>query len=734
MIKMTFKIKSASLSVLATTFGFLAGSSNAAPFVYETDSQFMVTGDFNADGITDIALVERNKGCVRYAYGLGSAKFNWVIGRSAGLNNITGVAVGKFVDAKSDSLVFASADQNLVTLLGIEGRDTSNLPALLINNSIGPNLVFGTGNSGRAFDDLLVFSIYNSDPAPNHVTRLRNEGNEFTQISEAPTTFAGTRGRRLALKRGGKEYAVAVNEEAQSGRLIVRTLDAETRSTVLEIPGVTTGSDYLVGNFQGEALREFVFYQSGQPTITVCPVIEANGEFRAGDLKTFTLSKPVTHLITVDGPQRSRLLAVFGAANTAELMDFDAIKPPVTSQILPGYTNRFLLDAVDTPAGVVLFSINHSTTNDKRLPQRNATFYQAYQLGSDGRYIVADGGPLPGLEQDFSTVYQIHKNSVASQMEKIEADMKPYTNTIPGTDLDYEMVPIPGGEFTMGSPATEKQRAADEGPQHRVQVSPFWMGKYEVRWQEYVLFVYADEEIQLREKYPTPAEVRSISDAVTRPSKPYMDMSFGMGKKSMHGKGYPAIAMTQHAANKFCQWFSAKTGHFYRLPTEAEWEYAARAGTTTAYFFGDDPAELPKYAWFFENADSSYRTIGKKAANPWGLYDIYGNVAEWVLDQYDESFYKSNPEPTAISNPWNKATRPYPHVVRGGSYDDDQEKLRSAARSKSSPAWKKSDTSLPKSIWWLPDCTTVGFRIVRPLDIPPPEEMAKYWMSGVEKD
>lgn len=736
---MTLKITFAFFSALAMSFGFLASSSSAAPFVYETDSQFMVTGDFNADGVTDIALVERKQGCVRYGYGLGGAKFKWGIVRSAGLNDITGVAVGKFVDAKSDSLAFASADRNLLTVLGVRGQATPDLPVILPTKSIGSNLVYAAGNSGRAIDDLLVFSTDNGDPAPNHVARLRNDGKTFTQISKEPTTFAGLRGKRLALKRGGKEYAVALNEEAQSGRLLVRSLEAEKKSTVLEIPGVAKGSDYLVGNFRGEALREFVLYESGKATITVCPVNEANGEFRAGDLKTFTLSKPVTHLIAVDGPRKSRLLAVFGAANTAELMDFDAMSPPVTSQTLLGYTNRFLFDAVATPNAVVLFSmywsINKEFVRTNSIKDaKNSSFYQAYQLASDGRCIVSDGGPLPGLEQDYSTVHQIHKNSVARQTEKTEADMKPYTNAIPGTDLTYEMVTIPGGEFTMGSPATEPKRAADEGPQHRVKVSPFWMGKYEVRWQEYVLFVYTEEEIQLREKYPTPAEVRSISDAVTRPSKPYIDMSYGMGKKGMHGKGYPAIAMTQHAANKFCQWLSAKTGHFYRLPTEAEWEYAARAGTTTAYFFGDDPAELPKYAWHFWNADSSYRTIGKKPPNPWGLYDIYGNVAEWVLDQYDGSYYQSGAGQGVITNPWNKAVKPYPHAVRGGSYDDDPHQLRSAARSKSSPEWKKSDTSLPKSIWWLPDATTVGFRIVRPLHIPPPEEMAKYWMSGVEKD
>jgi formylglycine-generating enzyme required for sulfatase activity len=328
---------------------------------------------------------------------------------------------------------------------------------------------------------------------------------------------------------------------------------------------------------------------------------------------------------------------------------------------------------------------------------------------------------------DGLAVAEIHKLILAKLDAKNESEMKPYTNTIPGTQVSYAMAPIPSGEFTMGSPENEKGRQPDEGPPHQVKISSFWMGVCEVTWSEFELFMFPDEERKFKDTIATEVYVDKISDAVSRPTKPYVEMSFGMGKE-----GYPAISMTQHAANKYCQWLSAKTGQYYRLPTEAEWEYACRAGTKTAYSFGDDPLVITNYAWFEKNSDFKYQKVGRKLPNPWGLYDMHGNVAEWCLDQYEPTYEKF--AGSIAEDPWIKATKPYPHVARGGAWEDSPEKLRSAARRASDKTWKQQDPQLPKSIWYHTDAQFLGFRVVRPLKVPPPEELSKYWTSGVEHE
>jgi formylglycine-generating enzyme required for sulfatase activity len=291
-------------------------------------------------------------------------------------------------------------------------------------------------------------------------------------------------------------------------------------------------------------------------------------------------------------------------------------------------------------------------------------------------------------------------------------EFQPYIEMIPGTDVKFEMVPIADGTYTRGSSESEPGRNDDEDPQHEVTVPPFWMGKHEVTWDEFDLFAFS-LDIKKKELAGIDLEKQSDSeraaDAITRPTAPYADETFGLGRR-----GQPVICITHHAAMEYCRWLSTKTGKVYRLPTEAEWEYACRAGTQTAYSFGDDPAQLGEYAWYFENSNDKPHPVGKKKPNAWGLYDMHGNVAEWCLDHYAADTYsKFVPGKPALAPVVIPTEKRYAHVVRGGSWDDDPELLRSAARRASDREWSVQDPQRPQSIWWHTDATFVGFRVVR---------------------
>ena len=311
---------------------------------------------------------------------------------------------------------------------------------------------------------------------------------------------------------------------------------------------------------------------------------------------------------------------------------------------------------------------------------------------------------------------------------KDAAAMKPYVEKIPGTDVTFEMAPIPGGTFKMGSPEDEDERSDDEGPQVEVKIEPFWMEAHEVTWDEYELWGLGLDQQRRKVLKTESTQWDKTADALTIPTKPYSDMTFGMGKS-----GYPAVCMTQFAAKMYCKWLSAKTGRYYRLPTEAEWEYACRAGSTDAYSFGDDPDELDDYGWFEENAEEQYQKVGKKKPNAWGLYDMHGNVAELCLDQYDPERYKTLGK-GLVENPVLIVTKMYPRVARGGAWTDEVTLLRSAARRGSSREWKAQDPQIPQSIWYFTDANFVGFRVVRPLRTPTPEEAAQYEITEFEKE
>jgi formylglycine-generating enzyme required for sulfatase activity len=248
--------------------------------------------------------------------------------------------------------------------------------------------------------------------------------------------------------------------------------------------------------------------------------------------------------------------------------------------------------------------------------------------------------------------------------------------------LGMTMRPIPGGTFAMGSPESEPARYDNEGPQHEVTLSPFWMSETVVTNQQYEWFVNATGR-----QAPEAWSDRRFNDA----TKPVVAVSWydavAFCNELSRSEG---LAPCYEIEGEDVQWTSMDG---YRLPTEAEWEYACRAGTTTAYSFGDDPAGLGEYAWYDENADDETHPVARKKPNGWDLYDMHGNVWEWVWDSF------SSYAPAPILNPAGPSKDDAPIVdtytvvdgkvqpvkaqartLRGGSFADWAWDLRSACR------------------------------------------------------
>jgi eukaryotic-like serine/threonine-protein kinase len=219
-----------------------------------------------------------------------------------------------------------------------------------------------------------------------------------------------------------------------------------------------------------------------------------------------------------------------------------------------------------------------------------------------------------------------------------------------GGGVQLEMVEVPAGEFLMGSPASEAGRSSDEGPQHRVSIPKFYMGRFEVtqtQWQAVM----------------------------------------GNNPSNFKGNDRPVEQVSWNDAQEFCKKLSQRTGRTYRLPSEAEWEYACRAGTTTAYYFGNDASKLKEYAWFAENSGSQTHSVGSFIANGFGLHDMHGNVWEWCQDVWHGNY---NGAPTNGSA-WvvgGDGTR----LLRGGSWFVSAQICRSAIRT-----------------WWSPDNRDLSF-------------------------
>jgi formylglycine-generating enzyme required for sulfatase activity len=247
------------------------------------------------------------------------------------------------------------------------------------------------------------------------------------------------------------------------------------------------------------------------------------------------------------------------------------------------------------------------------------------------------------------------------------------------TKSGIEMVVIPAGSFEMGS----KSGRADEKPVHKVTIDSFLMDRTEVTQGEY-------EKLGKIEAFPNPSHFKGADLPVEQVTYP-MAANFCNARSKLEG------LKPCYNDNVECD-FEADG---YRLPTEAEWEYACRAGSQTDYSFGSDARKLGDVAWFADNAAKKTHPVGQKKANPWGLFDMHGNVAEWCHDAFDKDYYANSPD----KNP-RGPTDGKEYVLRGGSWKSNADAARSAFRLGETAGF--SDACLARD--------AIGFRCVRKAD------------------
>jgi formylglycine-generating enzyme required for sulfatase activity len=275
----------------------------------------------------------------------------------------------------------------------------------------------------------------------------------------------------------------------------------------------------------------------------------------------------------------------------------------------------------------------------------------------------------------------------------VAQEFRSYEQPISGTHLSFKMMPVAGGKFKMGSSAEPDEQSK------MVEVSSFWMAATEVTFAEWDAY-FKDQTLPQSK----------IIDGVTRATPQYIDLTWGMGRDQKH----PSNSMSQLAAIMYCRWLFEKTGIFYRLPTEAEWEYACKTGATEQ--------NLDLAAWFKKNSAGKFHHVMEKKPNTLGIYDMLGNLSEWTLDQYLPGYGA-----LSAKDPLAPPAAKYPRVIRGGSYLDDATVLRCSNRIPSDALWNQRDPQIPKSKWWLTDGMFVGIRVVRPLQQPARAEALRFY-------
>lgn len=317
-------------------------------------------------------------------------------------------------------------------------------------------------------------------------------------------------------------------------------------------------------------------------------------------------------------------------------------------------------------------------------------------------------------------------------VETAQGFMVPYVERIPGTDAQLEMIPVPGGRLPVFS---ERQRgraggelplpAPSDKPTHFVSIAPFWIGKYEVTWGQFQPYADLYPVLQqfdlLRFR---PRDDLSTADAVSIPTQLDVPEFYFQGLSPQ----LPVAGVTQFSARQYTKWLSLVTGQQYRLPAEAEWEYACRAGTTTQFSWGEDMFRAADFAVVFSGGRQRPTEVGSRRPNLWGLCDMHGNMAEWVLDGYSPQGIPPS-DSGALDDMVRWPEDIHPRVVKGGSWENDAHSCRVTARMGSRASWSTSDRETPTNPWWHSDgpVQSIGFRVVRSLAPLSPDLQDRVW-------
>ncbi|MEO1616012.1 MAG: SUMF1/EgtB/PvdO family nonheme iron enzyme [Planctomycetota bacterium] len=305
--------------------------------------------------------------------------------------------------------------------------------------------------------------------------------------------------------------------------------------------------------------------------------------------------------------------------------------------------------------------------------------------------------------------------------------MVPYQQRIPGSSEVIEMIPVSGGTIKLAELPSDESYFEGKPPQvewpMQVSFQPFWIGKYEITMGQYMQYrrlYYAQRRTQrkLRERRRWKPPEQGTVDAVTAPSDVY-DSAYHFEFASTNDSA--AVSMSQYAARHYTKWLSLLTHTDYRLPYRSEWQHACAAGSTGAFCFGDDPAKLDPFAVYFESPEvprKQFTTkVGRRRPNAWGLYDMHGNVSEFVIE--DSA----------------KTGLDFGHVACGGDFNRDAVDCKATSVVRTDIDWWSDDPDFPMSPHWMTsdDARATGFRIISPLGKLNPAERQVAWEADTKR-